>query len=336
MQHLRRRVGDESSTDPAAAAAPPAVPAPPRAGVPALQDGAAHFRAAFDCAPVGMALLSRDLHFLQANHAMRKLLGRSAGQLCGQHRDAVSYAGDCAGEDRELARLVDGSAAVVEFEKRFLDAQGQPVWALVSAALLPGDDAPDCFVYQVYDLRRRKEVERRLSTLACTDPLTGLANRRFWRQEADRRLAAARGDGRSIAVLFLDLDHFKRVNDALGHGAGDELLRQVAQRLRAAVRSSDVVARYGGDEFLVLLTDLASRSDVAIVARKLVEAVTAEFELEAGRTQVGLSVGAAVFPFDGLDTSSLLQAADGALYGAKARGRNRVQFSVPLLEAAED
>ena len=130
-------------------------------------------------------------------------------------------------------------------------------------------------------------------------------------------------------MLFLDLDNFKQVNDSLGHGAGDQLLKLVAQRLRRAVRARDVVARYGGDEFLVLLSDLTSRTDVAIVARKLIETVRREFQLEAGRAQIGLSVGAAVFPYDGRDTGVLLEAADNALYGAKARGRNRVQFSVP-------
>jgi len=285
------------------------------------------FRSAFDFAPLGMALMSLELQFLQTNPAMCQLLGRPAAELAQCHRDGVTQAQDREIEDQQLARLLGGQAAVVEFEKRFVDAEGQPVWTLVSVSLLQRTGLPPCYVYQVYDLRRRKEVERRLSTLARTDPLTGLANRRFWREEADRCIAEARHSGRTVGVLFLDLDNFKQVNDALGHGAGDQLLKLVAQRLRRLVRARDVVARYGGDEFLVLLTDLNSRSDVAIVAHKLVEAVRREFPLEAGRAAVGLSVGAAVYPYDGRDTSSLLEAADNALYGAKARGRNRVQFS---------
>jgi diguanylate cyclase (GGDEF)-like protein/PAS domain S-box-containing protein len=276
-----------------------------------------------------MALMSLDLEFLHANPAMCNLLGRSPEEMVQLHRDRITHALDCASEDQQLAQLVAGTAPVVEFEKRFLDIHGQSVWALVSAALLKREGVAVCFVYQVHDMRRRKEVERRLSTLARTDSLTGLANRRYWREEADRRVAEAHIAGRNVGVLFLDLDNFKAVNDSLGHVAGDQLLKLVAQRLRRVVRSSDVIARYGGDEFLILLTDLASRGDVAIVARKLIEVVRKKFVLDAGAAVIGVSVGAAVFPYDGGDTRSLLQAADSALYVAKSRGRNRVQFSVP-------
>jgi len=296
----------------------------------ALRQSEERFRAAFDFAPIGMALVSLDLRFLQTNPAMGALLNRSAGQLQGLHRDELTQAEDYALENEQLGRLERGETQFVEFEKRFLDANGAPVWSLVSAALLRRNGAPVCYVYQVHDMRSRKAAEQRLSTLASTDSLTGLANRRCWREETDVYLEAARKNGKSLGVLFLDLDHFKQVNDTLGHDAGDLLLKAVAQRLRAEVRDTDLVARFGGDEFVVLLTELASRSDAAIVARKLIAAVRRDFLLDGMRARVGLSVGAAVFPYDGRDTRTLLQAADAALYVAKSRGRNRVQFSVPL------
>jgi diguanylate cyclase (GGDEF)-like protein/PAS domain S-box-containing protein len=295
-----------------------------------LRQSEERFRAAFDFAPIGMALVSLDLRFLQTNPAMGALLNRSAEQLHGLHRDEVTKPEDYALENLQLGRLERGETQFVEFEKRFLDANGAPVWALVSAALLRRNGAPVCYVYQVHDMRSRKEAEQRLSTLASTDSLTGLANRRRWREETDLHVETARQNGKSLGVLFLDLDHFKQVNDTLGHAAGDQLLRIVAQRLRAQVRDTDLVARFGGDEFVVLLTELASRSDAAIVARKLIETVSRDFLLDGGRARVGLSVGAAVFPYDGRDTRTLLQAADAALYVAKSRGRNRVQFSVPV------
>jgi diguanylate cyclase (GGDEF)-like protein len=141
--------------------------------------------------------------------------------------------------------------------------------------------------------------------------------------------AAARPAGRKLGVLFLDLDHFKQVNDGLGHAAGDQLLKLVAQRLRSAVRDGDLVARFGGDEFVVLIAELTSRADAGIVGRKLIEAIGEEFILEGKVARVGLSVGAAVFPDDGDDARALLQAADNALYVAKANGRNQVRFLSP-------
>jgi len=292
----------------------------------ALRQSEERFRAAFNFAPIGIALMSLDLRFLQANPAMCELLQQPAGPPVDLHRDAITHPEDIAIEDAQLARLLAGEAPFVEYEKRFFTSGGEAVWSLVSAAVLRRNGTPVCFIYQAHDMRTRKEAEQRLSALARTDALTGLANRRHWREVADWHIEAARAAGRKLGVLFLDLDHFKQVNDGLGHGAGDQLLKLVAQRLRAAVRDSDLVARFGGDEFVVLISELASRADAGIVGRKLIEAIGAEFELDAARARVGLSVGAAVFPDDGADARALLQAADSALYGAKAQGRNRVAF----------
>jgi len=290
----------------------------------ALRQSEERFRAAFNFAPIGIALMSTDLRFLQANPAMCELLQRPVGPLTGVHRDEITHPQDRALEDAQLARLIRNEAPFVEYEKRFFTASGEAVWSLVSAAVLRRNGTPVCFIYQAHDMRSRKEAEQRLSALALTDALTGLANRRHWREVADWNLEAARKAGRMVGVLFLDLDNFKQVNDGMGHAAGDQLLRGVAQRLRVAVRDSDLVARFGGDEFVVLMAELASRDDAAIVARKLIEAIGMPFELDGGTARVGLSVGAAVFPGDGDDVRALLQAADSGLYAAKNGGRNRV------------
>jgi diguanylate cyclase (GGDEF)-like protein/PAS domain S-box-containing protein len=295
----------------------------------ALRQSEERFRAAFNFAPIGIALMSLDLRFLQANPAMCELLQHPAGPLLGLPRDAITHPEDRALEDAQLARLLANEAPFVEYEKRFFTAAGEPVWSLVSAALLRRNGSPVCYIYQAHDMRTRKEAEQRLSALARTDALTGLANRRHWREVADWQIEAARTGGRKLGVLFLDLDHFKQVNDGLGHAAGDQLLKMVAQRLRAVVRDSDLVARFGGDEFVVLISELTSREDAAVVGRKLIEAVAQEFALDAAAARVGLSVGAAVFPDDGAEPRALLQAADNALYTAKAEGRNRVRFASP-------
>lgn len=292
----------------------------------ALRQSEERFRAAFNFAPIGIALMSTDLRFLQANPAMCELLQRPVGPLAGVHRDEITHPQDRALEDAHLGRLIRNEAPFVEYEKRFVTASGEAVWSLVSAAVLRRNGTPVCFIYQAHDMRSRKEAEQRLSALALTDALTGLANRRHWREVADWNLEAARKAGRMLGVLFLDLDNFKQVNDGMGHAAGDQLLRGVAQRLRSAVRDNDLVARFGGDEFVVLMAELASRDDAALVARKLIDAIGVPFELDGGAAHVGLSVGAAVFPGDGDDVRALLQAADSGLYAAKNGGRNRVCF----------
>jgi diguanylate cyclase (GGDEF)-like protein len=173
-------------------------------------------------------------------------------------------------------------------------------------------------------LARRRALD--LQRLALTDHLTGIANRAQFDKAVLAELSHSMRTGELFTVLSMDLDGFKEVNDRLGHAAGDQLLRTVAQRLRAAVRDSDLVARFGGDEFVVLIAELASRDDAAIVGRKLIEAIGDEFILDGQAAQVGLSVGAAVFPDDGDDVRALLQAADNALYSAKNNGRNQVCF----------
>ena len=291
-----------------------------------LRQSEERFRAAFNFAPVGMALLSLDLRFLQVNPAMCEFLKCPVETLVDLHRDDVTQVDDRALEDAQLARLVAAEAPFVEFEKRFVDTGGASIWALASVTLLRRNGSPVCYLYQVHDLRKRKEAEERLSTLASTDSMTGLANRRRWREEAERQIDGARSAGRKLGVLFLDLDNFKQVNDRLGHAAGDQLLKIVAKRLREAVRDTDIVARFGGDEFAILLTDISSRLDAAAVANKLIAAVGEEFNLDGSGASVGLSVGVAIFPDDANDVRSLLQAADTALYEAKAQGRNRVEF----------
>jgi len=294
----------------------------------ALRQSEERFRAAFNFAPIGIALMSTDLQFLQANPAMCELLQRPVGPLAGLHRDAITHPDDRALEDAQLARLLRNEAPFVEYEKRFFAANGEAVWSLVSAAVLRRNGSPVCFIYQAHDMRSRKEAEQRLSALARTDALTGLANRRHWREVADWQLEAARAAGRRLGVLFVDLDHFKQINDQRGHAAGDQLLKLVAQRLRAVLRDGDLVARFGGDEFVVLIAELASREDAGIVGRKLIEAIGEAFVLDGLPAHVGLSVGAAVFPDDGDDARALLQAADNALYAAKENGRNQVRYPV--------
>lgn len=172
------------------------------------------------------------------------------------------------------------------------------------------------------DITEQQENEANLWQRANFDPLTGLANRTRFSDRLSQLLVSATRHKQKFAVCYLDLDHFKPVNDTLGHAAGDELLQQVAQRMRATLRTEDTLARVGGDEFALLLPRVESADDVAVVAEKILAAIHQPFALEAGPATIGISLGAAVFPRDGANAEMLVAAADKALYAAKMAGRN--------------
>ena len=172
------------------------------------------------------------------------------------------------------------------------------------------------------DVTAARAAEEHIAFLAHYDVLTGLPNRAQWNERIQRELRkASRGQGK-LAVLFLDLDHFKSINDTLGHQVGDHLLATVARLLREGLRESDFFARLGGDEFVVLLVDLERTEDAAIVARKLIELLRAPLMIDGHELMVSTSVGIAIYPEDGRDASTLLKHADTAMYSAKSQGRN--------------
>jgi diguanylate cyclase (GGDEF)-like protein/PAS domain S-box-containing protein len=190
------------------------------------------------------------------------------------------------------------------------------------------------FVAITDDVSDRKLAEQTIRHLAFHDALTGLPNRRLFRDRLEHALACAHRNRTTVALMLLDLDRFKQVNDTLGHGAGDELLMAVAARLRGAVRTSDTLARMGGDEFALIAADLARPDDAARLAAALVAALRAPARVQGVELQVGTSVGITLFPQDGDDVDSLLRNADIALYRAKDEGRGNYQFFTPEMNLA--
>ena len=163
---------------------------------------------------------------------------------------------------------------------------------------------------------------RQLSHLVRHDALTGLPNRLLFEDRVQQSLALARRSGAEVAVMVLDIDRFKSINDSYGHNAGDHLLQQFAQRLRSQLRESDTMARIGGDEFVVVLPELTEATGVASVAQKLMDSLIAPFEIGSARIVATTSIGIALFPDDGEDALTLREKADAALYRVKNRGRN--------------
>ncbi len=196
--------------------------------------------------------------------------------------------------------------------------------AWYSSAIRPDGDGPRAALSLVEDITPRVQALEEVRRLAQHDSLTGLPNRRLFRDRLEQALAAARkSDGGRAALLMIDLDHFKPVNDTLGHAAGDELLRAAARRLAGEVRAGDTIARLGGDEFAVVQATVREPGDAAALAGRLVAALRLPFAIDGQAVRVGATVGVAMFPDDAEDAEALLRRADRALYRAKADGRGR-------------
>lgn len=187
------------------------------------------------------------------------------------------------------------------------------------------------FTAIVRDVTVRRRADMMIRQLAHHDALTALPNRALLQDRIEQALAQARRNKEKVAVLFIDLDGFKHVNDSLGHGTGDQLLRMVSQRLQRCIREGDSVGRLGGDEFVICLSALAGDRDATLVAGKILDSLRVPFRLEDHELLVGASIGISLFPTDGEDTATLMRAADIAMYHAKDRGRNNYQFFTPNL-----
>lgn len=267
----------------------------------------------------------REGFITDANPPLLALLGHTLDEVRG--RWALDFV---APDQRERVGAVMAAGAEVAYETAVQHRDGTriPVEFIVRTMVHQGERLR---MTVVRDMRDRLAAQQRIRHLAEHDALTGLPNRAAFIERLQERLAGAAAGGRSLALLFIDLDHFKRVNDSLGHLAGDTLLRTVAQRITAALRPEDLVARFGGDEFLVMLGGNLPRDRVAEVAHRLLAGVEAEVHVGGASISVTPSIGIAVFPADGADADTLVQHADTAMYAAKATGRAAVCFFEPAM-----
>ncbi|HSN68645.1 MAG TPA: EAL domain-containing protein, partial [Thermoanaerobaculia bacterium] len=211
---------------------------------------------------------------------------------------------------------------------------GQPVWVLENIALMEDENGePTIIEGTIIDISDRKEAERQIEYQAYHDALTDLPNRMLFLDRLSVAIAHAQRFGGHVAVMFLDLDHFKFINDTLGHTVGDLLLRAVAGRLAESLRGEDTVARIGGDEFTILLARVPTPSDATTVAQKILESVARPFRIEGQELFATTSIGIALYPSDGADAETLLKNADSAMYRAKELGRNNFQLCTPGMNA---
>ncbi len=235
---------------------------------------------------------------------------------------------DRAQVDEDIKAYLDGRTAAYHNEHRVICRDGSIKWVLARGAIVgrTQDGKPLRMIGTHADITERKNMEERMRHMAHYDPLTELPNRALITDRLQQAVAKSRRDKTHMAVMFLDLDKFKPVNDTLGHEVGDLLLKQVAKRLQGCVRASDTVARIGGDEFIVLLNTIDQRQDAAIVAEKMLHALGQPFEVAGHSVEISCSIGVSVYPEQGEDEKLLLINADIAMYHAKKNGRNDYQF----------
>ena len=284
----------------------------------ALRQARELFSTAFRRAPIGMALIDPTGRWLLVNQALCDLVGYSEPELLALKFHDVTHRDDLPTQLALMEEVLAGRRTGYQLDKRYVHADGHLIWVSISVSLVRDESGePLHLVTQILDITERHQLEERLQHLADHDPLTGLLNRRRLEEELIRQIDRCGRYGEQATLVTIDLDHFKEVNDSLGHAAGDETLQSIACALLGKVRSSDVIARVGGDEFAAILVGVGA--DQAPTAVSGLAAVVRE--LDGLPATVTASVGATVLTGEEHADAALLRA-DEALYQVKARGRN--------------
>ncbi len=283
-----------------------------------------HFQSAFEQA-AGMALVAPDGRWLKVNRSLSDMLGYSEEELLSRSVQDLVHEDDLGAVLINIDRLIKKKVTACQLEQRYVHKQGHTVWALLSISLVraPGKERSH-LIFQAQDITERKRAEEQLLHDALHDGLTGLPNRALFMDHLRHAVERARRSKEySFAVLFLDLDRFKVVNDSLGHLAGDELLVAIARRLEGCARSIDTVARLGGDEFTVLLEDLKEPGEAVQLVERIQRAISAPFKLGAQEVFTTASIGIAPGETGYERAEDILRDADTAMYRAKSLGKAR-------------
>jgi diguanylate cyclase (GGDEF)-like protein/PAS domain S-box-containing protein len=284
------------------------------------------YRSIFENAVIGIFQHSFDGHILSVNPALAHMHGyESPEQLQAEVSNVAAQLFVYPERMMEIARAAE-HGVIRNAEVELYRKDRSRIWVLVNLRAVRGINGDFIFEGTAEDITERKAAEAQVRFLAWHDALTGLPNRALFADRLDTALAAALRAEQKVAVLFLDLDRFKNINDSLGHSIGDQMLQAVAERFRQSVRAVDTVARLSGDEFLILLPSITSASEAEGAARRILQAVGRSFTIRNHRLGASCSIGIALFPDHGADGETLIRNADAAMYSAKEMGSSRVRF----------
>lgn len=301
-----------------------------------LRQAEAKYRSIYENATEGIFQSNLEGNYLSANNALARIYGYDSPEdLQANLTDIATSLYVDPNRRHEFTRLLVEQGSITEFESQIYRKDGQIIWISENArAVHDAHGELSYFEGTVIDITERKLSENTIHYQAFHDLLTGLPNRALFDDRLPIAIADARRRGDLVAVMFLDLDRFKTINDTLGHAVGDRLLQDVAERISHCLREVDTVARWGGDEFTLLLPHLRYPDDAVIITERILHALKPGFYLEGHHLHVTTSIGIALYPSDGTDPDTLLRNADAALYRAKESGRNNYQFYTANLNSS--
>ena len=298
----------------------------------ALRESEERFRAVFDRAALGIARIDLSGRIIEANPALVQMLGYTAEELT--HNPLASYIHPDHLRDGhlpELGELAEGARQELQQELRYVHKGGGIVWSSAIASLVRGPSNEPLFVIVMAEnISARKAQERILEHQALHDALTDLPNRTLLYDRLQQAILIGKREQHPLALLVMDLDRFKEINDTFGHHAGDDVLRQLAQRLKAHLRESDTVSRLGGDEFAVILPGVRDEAGATLTAGRILEALTQPLTIESEQLEMRASIGIVLFPRHGEDADTLLRHGDAAMYQAKRSGAGTAIYQPEL------
>ena len=301
-----------------------------------LRETERRFRSLFEHATEGIFQTTPEGRYLATNPALAGIYGYATSEeLIAGLSDIRQQLYVDPDRRKEFERLMREYCYTRNFESAVFRRDGAVIWISENARAVR-DERGQVQFYEgtVVEITERKRYQEELEYQASHDGLTGLPNRSLLVDRLTQTLHAARRDQRVVAVVFVDLDHFKLINDSLGHHVGDRLLLDMAGRLCACLRDEDTVARHGGDEFALILPDQADEAGVSVILRRLLDSISQPWAAEHGEYSISCSIGVSLFPRDGDSAENLLKCADAAMYKAKDIGRNTFHFFTPELDAA--